>query len=268
MNNKLTLLILLLSLCSLSPALSMSTPPQDPLQALQAKVEIELHSMDLDLSQAASDLAGQGLTGSQANAALLTLYQAHKSIVDVATIDPDGTLLLIQPAQYRDSIGQNISGQAHFMQLRNSNGPVMSNLFKAVEGFHAVSLAYPVLAADRLEKAGYISLVFQPQALVHKAAEEAGLSQGNFEIMAIQDDGRIIYDKDPLQVGKMTFSDPLYQKYPSLLKLARRIIDEGSGSGVYEFPAKGSSVAVQKKAVWTTVNVRSATWRLVVAKEI
>lgn len=268
MNNKLIPLILLLSLCSMSPAFSMSTPPKDPLQALQAKVEIELNSMDMDLAQAASDLAGQDLTASQANAALLTLYNAHDSIVDVATIDPDGTLLLIQPAKYRDSIGQNISGQAHFGQLRNSNGPVMSNLFKTVEGFHAVSLAYPVLAGDRLEKIGYISIVFQPQALVRKAVEEAGLSKGNFEIMAIQDDGRIIYDKDLLQVGKMTFSDPLYQKYPSLLKLAKRIIDEGSGSGVYEFPAKGSSVAVQKEAVWTTVNLRSATWRLVLAKEI
>jgi hypothetical protein len=267
MINKLIVPLILLAL-SLCPAYGMSNAPQDPLQALQAKVEIELNSMDMDLSQAAMDLAGQDLTAAQANAALLTLYDTHKSVIDVATISPDGTLLLIQPTKYRDSVGKNISDQGHFQQLRNSSGPVMSKLFKTVEDFHAVSLAYPVLAADSLEKIGYISIVFQPQALVRNALKEAGLGQGNFEAMAIQDDGRIIYDKDPLQVGKMTFSDPLYQKSPSVLALAKRIVDQDSGSGTYEFTTPGSDVPVKKEAVWATVNLRNVNWRLVLAREI
>lgn len=258
----------LLVLCLAVPALAMDTPPADPLQALQGKVEMELNSMDIDLAQLARDLTGQDLTAPENSTTLFNLYNSHPSVIDVVILDKEGTILMVQPTKYQSSVGKNISGQEHFRQLQRMNNPVMSELFKTVEDFHAVSLAYPIMASDNLETIGYLSLVFQPQALVRRAVEQAGIDTKTVEIMAIQENGRIIYDKDIMQVGNMTFSAPMYKNFPSVVELAKRIVAEDKGTGTYDFPPLGGKQAVKKEAEWTTVGLYGTEWRLVIAREI
>ncbi|MBN2057176.1 MAG: hypothetical protein JW782_00030 [Candidatus Saganbacteria bacterium] len=258
----------LLLILMLIPVSAMSTPPSNPLQALQAKVEMELNSMDIDLSQLARDLTGQALAAPENNTTLFNLYNSHPSVIDVVILDKEGTILMVQPTKYQSAVGRNISDQEHFRQLQRMNNPVMSELFKTVEDFHAVSLAYPIMASDNLETIGYLSLVFQPQALVRRAVEQAGIDTKTVEIMALQENGRIIYDKDIMQVGNMTFSAPAYKDYPSLLELAKRIVNNDSGTGTYDFPTLGGKQAVQKEAAWTTVGLHGTEWRLVIAREI
>jgi hypothetical protein len=48
-------------------------------------------------------------------------------------------------------------------------------------------------------------------------------------------DGMVAYNRDASQIGKDLFKDPLYQAYPSLLELGKRIIAQRSGHGYHSF---------------------------------
>jgi hypothetical protein len=64
-----------------------------------------------------------------------------------------------------------------------------------------------------------------------------------------------------MQTGKMTFSDPVYQSYPTLLELANRMTLEASGTGSYTFPVK-------KVSEWATVSLHGTEWRVIVSQVI
>jgi len=268
MKNGIFVLILPL-LCLLSSStLAMGEPSRPPtLLELQRKAEAELNSMDRDMAQAARSLSATGLLGRETSRILQKIYDDHPSAVDVATIDLKGRLLLIEPEKYKSSEGESIADQPHFITLKNTEKPVMSKIFKTVEGFYAVSLAHPILSAEG-KPIGFISMVFQPDALIRNIVKPTEVSGLTLEVLAIQKDGRIVYDKDVLQVGKMTFTDPAYQDHPSLLKLAQIITREASGLGIYEYPAQYGREPLKKEAEWDTVSLHGTEWRLILSRVI
>jgi hypothetical protein len=264
MKNKL-LRYLIVTAVLVSSVLAMGTPVQPPpLNKLQDKIAAELNQMDADLAQAAEQLAATGLKGDEASKILYKLFQDHASAIDIATIDPDGTLLLIEPGRYKESEGSSIKEQSHFPRMQTGDGPILSGLFRTVENFNAVSLAYPVKTADG-KLIGFVSIVFKPDALMKNAiqADISGIS--SLEVLAIETDGQVIYSRDILQIGKMTFTDQAYQSYPSLLKLANRITAESFGTGTYTFPPRYGNVPIQKACEWSTISLHGTDWRLVLA---
>jgi hypothetical protein len=248
---------------SASQALAMGTAP--PVKDLGERISLELHRLDDDLEEAAGQLSTTGLRGEKASNILLNLYKEHYSIIDIATIDLDGNLVLIEPAKYKGAEGKNITDQSHFAQIKTTNKPVLSEMFKTVEGFYAVSLAYPIISEEK-NLIGFVSAVLQPNALARKVIESSLSDFPEIEAMIIQKDGRIIYDRDILQVGKMTFSDPLYQSSPSLLALAASVTKEAEGTGSYIFQAGWGKEPVKKDAEWTTISLHGIEWRLLLSK--
>jgi len=247
-------------------AMAMGTAPQVPPPAeLQVKIQGDLDKMDAQVGLAAQKLANLGLQGDETRALLQSLYDNNSAVVTAATIDPGGTLVAIQPATYWKSEGQNISGQEHFPILQRTGQPIMSRMFKTVEGFQAVSLAYPI-SSEAGARLGYVSVVFKPDALIRNTVQQYVAGYLSVEATALQLDGRIIYDRDPLQIGNMTFTSPAYDSFPALLALAERMTREATGSGSYDYSTPFSTVPVTKSAVWTTVGLHGTQWRLMIAQ--
>jgi len=84
------------------------------------------------------------------------------------------------------------------------------------------------------------------------------------EAFVMQKDGRILYDEDEEEVGRMLFEDQMYKPFPQLLALGTLISREETGSGSYDFWQKESEKMVRKEAHWTTVGLHGIEWRLVV----
>ncbi|MDD5593493.1 MAG: cache domain-containing protein [Candidatus Margulisbacteria bacterium] len=248
-------------------SLAMSVAPHLPgVVDLQNQIAAELNAMDSDLARAAQQLGTVGLFDASAGI-LQKIYDDHSAIVDVATVDPEGHLMTIRPARYKSSEGERINEQPHFMEVKRTGQPVMSGMFKTVEGFYAVSLIYPVINLKG-QTIGYVSLVFKPDALIGNITKPYIAGLPSVEALAIQKDGRVIYDRDILQIGKMTFSDPVYQNYPDLLELAKKIAAETGGAGTYSFPVGLSGAPVKKATEWTTISLHGVEWRLVVSKVV
>jgi len=242
-------------------------PQLPPITVLQSRIAGELNSIDADLAQAAGQIAPLGLTSTATGKVLQKLYDKHSAIIDIATIDLDGNLLLIVPDAYKQAAGTNISQQAHFALIRKTGRPVMSQMFKTVEGFNAAALAYPVIASGETAATGFVSIVFKPDTLMRNIIKDYLQDLPSAEALAIQLDGKVVYDYDIFQVGKMTFSDPGYQAFPSLLLLASKMTQEASGSGTYDYVARSGNKAT-KSAVWTTISLHGTAWRLMLSEVI
>ncbi|MCU0641342.1 MAG: hypothetical protein MUC35_04560 [Candidatus Margulisbacteria bacterium] len=254
---------LLLVLALATAGLAMGSAPQPPSVAqLQPKVQAELDNMERLLRQAAIDLAATDRQGPAARQILLDLHEQVGSAIVASTISPDGILLAVEPAaRYPAGPGQSVTDQALYQTLKRTGQPTLSGMFKAVEGFQAVALGYPIVSPGG-KISGFTTLLIQPDALVRKAVADL-TGTGTFEAVALQLNGEVIYDKDILQVGKMTFSDAGYAAFPSLIVFARRVTAEASGRGSYEYRQSGRTVT--KEAEWATVGLHGTIWRLVVA---
>jgi hypothetical protein len=232
------------------------------LSHILACVGEDLAALDANVSGAASGLEIAGIEGAAAQQLLEDLVNSSAYIVDAITIGSDGRILAVAPAEYQDSIGKNISAQSHIQLLFASRSPVFSGAFTTVEGFDAVSLAYPILSPGG-EMLGAVSALIRPEVMLGDAIRPA-LGEYPYTAFAIQPDGRVLYDLDPDEIGKMTLEDPIYQSYPDLLALAQRVIAERSGFGKYSFLATGTQ---EKVTIWNTVSLHGSEWRIIVTRE-
>ncbi len=233
------------------------------LAQLESQVDSELWRLDENLLASCQQLSSTGLVGTQASAILTSLVASDSFIVNAATIDKNDVIVAVEPAKYSSIEGADISDQEQSIRLQKTMRPVMSNMIRLVEGFDGVVMAAPIFTVDKVF-IGFLSIVIEPSVLLEAVATQV-LNGTSYTAWAMQIDGRIIYDHDPVQQGKMLFSDPIYKDYPELLTLGRKISAERSGYGTYQYyKTLESGQVVKKEAYWTTIGAYDTEWRLVI----
>lgn len=243
---------------------SEQAPLEAPILLKRAAeaVRTQLLTLDQDLSRAAQALSYLELDSEAAKHIIGELQSRRADIaIDISTVSPQGVMVLVAPPAYRSFEGTDISGQEQIRTLLSTLRPVASGVFRTVEGMDAVDMEHPVTGAGGSYR-GSVSLLFQPWVLIERCIRPL-LEGMPVEIWAMQPDGRIVYDADQHEVGRMLFSDPAYQTFPELLKLGRRIAAEPEGTGAYTYFKAGTSEAVHKDARWVSVMLHGMVWRLV-----
>jgi hypothetical protein len=253
--------LIIISACSF---IACALPPQGEaervLQAVQKDIQAEMNSLDRDLESAAEKLSGLDLKSTQARSILAGLLPDRPYAVDACTINRSGEIVAIEPTAYHEFEGTDISQQEQVIRLYRTLKPVLSQNFRAVEGFEAADLEHPVFSSAK-EITGSVSILFKPEILIGEIV--APSIQGTaFSIMLMQPDGRIIYETDSSQIGKNTFVDPLFQSFPQLLALGREVSAKSSGTGHYQFLNPESKQTVNKEAIWVTFSLHGAEWRI------
>jgi len=231
------------------------------LSVLEKEIGLRLNRIDSALASAAKGLSVNGLRSPEARKILRDLCRSTSSAVDCATIDNGGRMITVEPEEYRRFEGADISGQEQIVRLHKAGKPVMSRVIRTVEGFDAVDIEYPVFSAKG-GLAGSVSILIRPESLISEVA--ASLVQGlPIDVWAMQEDGRILYDPDKEEIGKLLFTDPVYEPFPQLRSLGTMIAKNRTGSGSYEFLGNGLKKRVRKDAYWTTVGLYGTEWRVV-----
>lgn len=174
-------------------------------------------------------------------------------------------MIAVEPADYKEHEGADISTQEHIIKLHKTKKPVFSDAFRAVEGFYAVDLEHPVFSGKKM--IGSVSVLFRPETML--AGVIGPLAEGTaLKFLVMQKDSRILYDTDREGTGRMIFTDPIYRRYPDLLLLANRMAKEKSGTGSYYLPVKGLVKPVRKEVTWTTVNLFANEWRIAASQPV
>jgi hypothetical protein len=246
------------------PAWADQAPLPPAALAFAQQAQAELERMDLALAKAACELAPHDLTSPEARTVLRALLMACPLAIDVCTVDLQGRMVTIEPKGYHHLEGSDISGQEQVKRLWQSKRPVMSKVFLTLEGVAAADLEHPVLAGDGGLR-GSVSLLFRPETTLTATLRKFYLGR-DMEPWAMDSAGRILFNQDPHEVDRLLFMDDMYQDYPEVVAVGRRMMAEPRGEGVYSLPPRGMRQAVSKHCAWATVELHGAWWRLVVAR--
>jgi basic membrane protein A len=235
---------------------------RDVLTELKDEIKVVLEKLDSDLKLGAKMLSGMQLNSDRARSVLKRLYGLNPYLIDCSTVSDQAILQAVEPEGFKQFEGANISTQAHWAKLIKTQKPLLSGSFRSVQGAAAVAIHYPVFSSGN-RFAGSVSAMFAPEKLLAGIIEPVSTNLP-VDIFLMQTDGLMIYDVDADQIGRNVFEDPLYQPFPELLALARKVAATKKGMGAYRFYQEGSGEPVSKLAYWKTAGKLGTEWRIVI----
>jgi hypothetical protein len=242
------------------------TPPPNPklefsLKQFTPELQKTLNRIDNAIASAVLKAKDTPQAEKDIRSLMSSIYRQEEALIDIFFIDGKGIMRYAEPKEYRNYEGSDFSGQAHVADMIKKPRPLLSSGFTAVEGFDAVTFCHPLYGKNG-EFIGYLSALVRPDLVVRKLLKSTGLPP-EYDLWIMQTDGRVVYDQDAGEIGRMLFSDPLYAPYVTLLKLGRNIAATSSGTGDYIFEQTMGKENVIKKASWDTVKLHGTEWRVV-----
>ncbi|VVB67363.1 Uncharacterised protein [uncultured archaeon] len=275
--------------------LSADDPAPDMLFMLlriQADVQGSLNDLDTDLLNASQSLSATGMEGLAASGVLGKLLETNSNLAEALTFSKEGKVVAVEcKGCFVGGEGANIGSQelismhsaenlstssreviAHVLKTKT---PDFTKEYEMTEGYNATALAYPVFSPQAEFIGGIVATIVPDQLMNAIVAPKlhfdiynrSNISDFSFWVMHLE--GLIAYDRDESQIGKYLFEDPLYQPFPSLLALVKRMIAERAGHGSYSFQVtEGNKRVVTKEVYWTTCGLHGREWRLAVTRMI
>ena len=191
---------------------AVNADPAAALSTLVADVNTTLEEIDRNVASAAGELGATGLVGAGANATLARLAASSPYAADAVTITPDGRIAAAMPEEFGGAIGADVRNQSHVQRGLADRRPLMSGVFRAVEGFDAVVVQHPVAGGDGAFL-GLVSAVVEPDLLLADRSDRA-ISGTTLTAWAMTPDGRLIYDRDPARIGRNVITRPGLRRVP------------------------------------------------------
>ncbi len=245
---------------------------QNNLNKAASKIETGISNILGELGKTISLVAREtGRIGLDNEIEMRKLLQKNVSdikphVIDFAFINSKGIMKIIEPDQYRNYEGSDISKQEAVIKMIKTKKPRMGNLFLSVEGIKSVDIEHPVFSKEK-QFIGSVSILIKPEELIRSVAApiEKGLA---VKCWVMQKDGVILYETDPTQTKLNLFTDPRYKDYPELIALGKKMIKNNAGEGFYTFQAQGTKNIVKNKTVWKTIHFLNNDWIVAAYKEV
>ena len=225
------------------------------------ELQRRLDRIDASLVKTIKEVNPDYTSESEIRELLVVILKDNQDVIESNFITLDGILRYIEPADYKNFQNADISMQDHVIALRQDKVPEFSSAFMAVEGFLSVDLAYPVYDSDK-KLFGSVSVLIRPELLINPLLKESKVPE-DYELWIMQTDGKIVFDQDADEIGKMLFDDPAYAKFESLLDLGKKIAAKPEGEGSYVYFAPDSKEEVVKDVIWKTIKLHEREWRVV-----
>ena len=235
---------------------------QQRLHARQAALGIEdyLSNMTNSLNSISrsEDIATLSLSGKKLMEAF---YETHKERIQTfIRVAPNGRIIYSIP--YKEFIGNDIWRQKHVQEIMSTHKPVVSDVFRAVQGLDVVAVHVPVFKKGRYD--GTIGIGINFQVIAQRYLEGIQIGKTGYSWM-ISRDGTELYCPIPGHTGKTVFEN--CKDFPSILAMAEEMVKGREGVTTYVFDRVRGQVVegVRKHAVYMPVKVGNTFWSIVVA---
>jgi len=139
--------------------------------------------------------------------------------------------------------------------------PTVSHVYQAREGFPAISVNVPVLRDGKVTAllAAHFEAGKKLAALLPAESQTARRL-----VWVVEDDGTLVYDSDPTEIGQNLFRAERFSKIPELRQLADEIKGQDNGIGYYS-TRDGTRVVSNRIAAWRTIKpAANRRWKVVV----
>jgi len=237
---------------------------------LQSIIQSRLLNLDNALADAAEKIAISGIQGEETKGILNGLYRKYPYLTDCSTSDPRGRMITVAPEAYRQYEGTETAttdaSKQFFADFAQNRKPMLSNVFRAIEGIDGVVLVRPVISGNG-ELLGMVSALFKPGDLLDGTIAPAAEIRA-MKVNVAQTDGLTIYCSTGLETGKNLLTDPRYVNYPEKEAMGKKVVAQQAGSAEYTYISDTTGQPVKKTAVWTTVALHGTEWRLVSIAEL
>ncbi len=188
-------------------------------------------------------------------------YDAHhEQIRSITRMDENGTILFTVPG--REMAGRNLALQNHVQELLKTRKPVVSDVFRAVQGYDVVALHVPVFKGSQFK--GSIAVTINFRSLAKRYLEIIKLGKTGYA-WVVSRDGTELYCPVPGHTGNSVFDN--CKDFPSIVAMAADMLKGHSGTATYTFDKiVGTSVTpVKKHAVYFPIRLGNTFWSIVVA---
>jgi hypothetical protein len=260
-----TLLLVLIML--LSGRTVLADPASNDMKPILEKAKVKigntLSNIDKDIAESARKLATIDCKSDEARKILAKMCKDRPYVFDCAIVDTNGKLSVLEPASTRKYEGNDISFEAQVKEVLGTKKPVLSKIFRCLDGTYKIDFEYPIINGKG-ELIGAVSLLVSHDRLLKDIITP--LVKGlPYNIFVMQTDGTILYDPDPNQVNKNTFTDPMFTPFKSVASFCKSAAGKPQGSGTYEFYKRGyeNKTIVKKNAIWDTASLYGTDWRIV-----
>lgn len=231
------------------------------LSEVEKNINANFERFQTDMSVASAKLSDKTGDTDEIRSILASLKQKNPLIVNCTFVDKKSVMKVIEPAKYRKYEGTDIGAQEHVARVLRTQKPVLSNVFRSVEGFYSFSFEYPVINKSGNYE-GSINFLVKPETFFRKFLDKM-LKNRPIEIWVMDNNGGVIYDRDKGQIGRNVFKDDMYKPFPALIKACHQISARPEGTTEYEFYSATSKEKVLKKASWATLQLYGVEWKIV-----
>ncbi|MEI8573473.1 hypothetical protein U737_01345 [Methylomonas sp. LW13] len=220
-----------------------------------------LNEMRMGMQQTAESLHGN--TDLAASSGLLeSLLQRYPRGESFATTRAPGIIVAVAPAKYRQALGADTSQLEHNRMVLERGVPILSRIYQAPEGFPAVTMVVPIKQGKTIP--GFISMRIKPADFLGGLLAEDTQTQKR-TVWVVQDDGLLLYDSDPQEIGLNLFREERFNQIPELRQLAAEIADQDAGVGYYQSQSAGQSAPSRQIAAWVSLRpAENRGWKVVV----
>jgi hypothetical protein len=234
------------------------------LKAAKKSIDSTLSEIDKDLKAAAGELSGMDLKGEGARKILNGLLKFRPYVINCSIIDANGIKITVEPAEYKQYEGADRTSLPSVIALLKTKKPVLSDVYHSAEGIHAISMGYPIFS-DKGELLGAVRMLIKYEVFLKSLVENKPC-----RIWVMQEDGIIVYDQDPEEIGKNIFYDSMFEPFADLISFAKTVTLARNGAGSYSFYADAprDKTTVQKIALWDTVGIYGTEWRVVAMETV
>ncbi len=188
-------------------------------------------------------------------------YEAHQEHLRTITrVDERGVILYNLPQL--SSVGTDISDQKHMRELLRDHKPVISDVFRAIEGFDAVALYVPVFRGSKFK--GGIAVLVNFESIANRYLDVIKIGETGYA-WVLSRDGTQLYSPIPGFTGKSVFET--IKDSPSLTVMVNDMLNGHEGAAIYTFDTTGdrNDGQIRKYAVYMPVHIANTFWSIAVA---
>jgi len=199
--------------------------------------------------------------GADGRADLKSFYETNQArIREIARVDEKGVIRDDFPDS--NAVGLDISHQNHMITLMREHKPVISEVFRTIEGVDAIALHVPVFRGAEFK--GSVEILVDFKSLAKRYLDAIRLGETGYA-WVISRDGTTLYSPVPDFIGKSV--SEVDKDNPSLNALVRAMLQGREGVAEYTFQRiRTLHVSPTRKyAVYMPVHLGNTFWSICVA---
>ena len=198
---------------------------------------------------------------SEGTAVLKLFYETNQArIMEISRVDEKGVIRDDFPD--RNAVGLDISHQKHIVTLMRDHKPVISEVFRTIEGVESIALHVPVV--QRAEFKGSVEILVDFKSLAKRYLDVIKIGETGYP-WVISQAGTILYTPVPGFTGKSALETS--KDNPSAVALLNAMLQGREGTAEYTSQRIGvRHVSPMKKyAVFVPVRLGNTFWSICVA---